>query len=155
LLVKEVMNSEVHAVPPSTSVQTVAALMREKRIGAIVVAQERKALGIVTDRDLAVRVLAAGLVGSTSVSTVMSRELISCRPGDDVNEALRVMRIHQVRRTPVVSRERLVGIVSLCDIATQTAQYDDIEITLADLCERTTTIKLSEYEHRQLESRHI
>jgi CBS domain-containing protein len=158
VLVDEIMNRNVHAVSPETTVQDAANLMREHRIGAVVVTVGDRVLGMITDRDLAIRVLGAGLPASVSVELVMSGEAVSCAPDDDLKEALRIMRVHNIRRTPVVSEDRLVGVISLCDIATRALEQADVEMTLADLCERNelgTNGELATDEHRQLEERHI
>lgn len=155
MLVDDIMNKEPHVVPPDAAVQTVAELMRDYGIGAIIVAINQRPLGIVTDRDLTLRVLGAGLPGETPVRSVMSRGTVCCAPGDAVEEALRVMRVHQIRRTPVTQSGRLVGIVSLCDIATKAMKLRDVEMTFADLCERGTRKESSSSDHRKLESRHI
>lgn len=160
MLVRDIMNRVVQTVPPDASVQTVAALMRDQDIGAVVVVLGKQLVGIVTDRDLTIRVLGADLPASTQVVAVMSGEAICCAPDDDVKEVLRIMRLHQVRRTPVATKDRVVGIISLCDIAIRATDYDDIEMTFADLCDRATKSPSGEMEgdaqeHRELESRHI
>ena len=93
------------------------------------VALGKQLVGIVTDRDLTVRVLGGDLPSKTQVVEVMSGETICCAPDDDIKEVLRIMRLHQVRRTPVVSKGRVVGIISLCDIAIRATDYDEIEMT--------------------------
>jgi CBS domain-containing protein len=79
---------------------------------------EEKLVGMITDRDITTRVVAESAVPeTTSVGDVYSRDLISVEPNSDLDEALRLMARHQVRRLPVVENDRLVGMVAQADIA--------------------------------------
>jgi CBS domain-containing protein len=96
--------------------------MRDEAVGSVPVADDRqRLLGIITDRDVALRVVAEGRnPGGTMVQEVMTRDPITCRPDDDVRHALEGMAQHQVRRMPVVGDDgRLLGIISQADIATR------------------------------------
>lgn len=116
--VSEIMTTEVVAVTPSTSVQEAARLMRDADIGDVLVAEEGRPLGILTDRDIAVRVVARGLNPSQArVGDFMSTNLFTGSPNQDVEEAAGLMGEQQIRRLPIVENGRLVGIVSLGDIA--------------------------------------
>ena len=107
---------------PGDTVQKAAQLMKVENIGPIpVIVDEnnRTLVGILTDRDLALRVVAEGRdPGSTTVKDVMTTGAISCRAGDDLQEALYAMERFQIRRIPVVnSNEEIVGIIAQADIA--------------------------------------
>ena len=108
---------------PGDTVQKAAQLMRAQDIGPIPVIvgkQNRTLLGILTDRDLALRVVAEGRGGDTLVGDVMTTGAISCRADDDIREALYAMEKHQLRRIPVVdSNEEIIGIIAQADIATR------------------------------------
>jgi CBS domain-containing protein len=102
-----------------------ARIMRAEDVGAVPVCmnrQTRKLVGIVTDRDIAVYVVAKGRdPNRTQVASVMTRNPFTCRPEDDLETALDVMESHQVRRIPVVDEDgRLVGIIAQADVATRT-----------------------------------
>lgn len=103
----------------SDSVRDCAALMRDEEIGFVPVCnQSGEPLGAVTDRDLAIRVLAEGRSGDERVSSCMTRDVVSCRLGDELKDAERLMREHQLSRIMVCDDDgRLRGVISLADIA--------------------------------------
>ena len=113
----------VYALPDDT-VENVAQLMKKEDIGPVPVIdneQNKSLVGIVTDRDLALKVVAEGRdPQTTKVEEVMTRKLITCRPDDDVESAMKAMAQYQLRRIPVVDNDdRLVGIISQADVATR------------------------------------
>ena len=120
----EVMTENpVYALPDDT-VEKVAQLMKKEDIGPVPVVdneQNKRLVGIVTDRDLALKVVAEGRdPQTTKVEEVMTRKLITCRPEDDVESAMKAMAQYQLRRIPVVDNDdRLVGIISQADVATR------------------------------------
>ncbi|HVR85306.1 MAG TPA: CBS domain-containing protein [Planctomycetota bacterium] len=115
----DLMTRPVEVVPPNMSVRKVAALMKERNIGVYPVCEEKSLLGIVTDRDLALRVLAEGRNPETTrVEEIMSTDVVSCGPEDRIDEVLKMMANRQVRRIPVLSRHgELVGLVTLGKVA--------------------------------------
>ncbi|MES4888696.1 CBS domain-containing protein [Streptomyces sp. NPDC096012] len=118
--IREVMTAAPVTVGPQTSVVEVARIMRDQGIGVVLVAENEELRGLVTDRDLVVRVLAeGGNVGDRTVAEACSRELITVSPDDDVNRVVELMRQHAVRRLPVVEEDHPVGIVSLGDLAVE------------------------------------
>jgi CBS domain-containing protein len=118
--IREVMTTAPVTVGPQTSVVEVARIMRDQSIGVVLVAENEELRGLVTDRDLVVRVLAeGGNVGDRTVAEACSRELVSVSPDDDVNRVVELMRQHAVRRLPVVEEGHPVGIVSLGDLAVE------------------------------------
>ncbi len=106
------------------TVAKAAQLMKNENVGSVPVIdneQTKQLIGIVTDRDLALKIVAEGRnASSTQVELVMRRDLIMCREGDDLQAALAAMGKHQVRRIPIVNgQNRLVGIIAQADIATR------------------------------------
>jgi CBS domain-containing protein len=117
-----IMSESPTVCVPTDSVVEVARLMKESDVGSIPVVEDRTdmhLIGIVTDRDLTLRVLAEGLdAGSTNVVDVVSRNVVTVGPDDDIDRAIDAMGEHQVRRIPVVGADnRLVGIIAQADIA--------------------------------------
>jgi CBS domain-containing protein len=116
--VGDVMMPEVRSITPDTSVQHAARLMREEDVGSLPVVEGERVIGVVTDRDIAVRAVADGKGPETTVAEVASRDVVSVRPEQDLDEALGLMAQHQVRRLPVVEQDgRLVGIFAQADAA--------------------------------------
>jgi len=115
------MTSKPASCTPQDTVDKAAQLMKSKDVGPIPVVSddEKRVVGIVTDRDLTIKVLAEGRdPKATLVDDVMTRYPICCRENDDLNSALRAMSMHQVRRVPVVDKNyRLLGIISQADVA--------------------------------------
>jgi len=123
----EVMTSNPACCLPTDMVSDAAELMRRENIGAIpvIVSQEtRKLVGIITDRDLALRIVAEGVdAKSTTVEVAMTHTVITCLAYDDLQKALDAMAEQQLRRIPVVDNDnRLVGIISQADVATRAGQ---------------------------------
>jgi CBS domain-containing protein len=116
--IKEVMTSEVRACEPTATVADVAKLMAQENVGPIPVVEDGRLIGIVTDRDIVVNVVAQGKdVNSTTVGDIASRDVVTISPDQDMDEALSLLAQHQVRRLPVVDGDRLIGIVAQADIA--------------------------------------
>lgn len=117
--VHEIMTARARCIGPNNSLVEAAGLMRELDVGALPVCDEDRLAGMVTDRDLVVRGMAEGRDPyAATVREVMSEGVLSIQADQDVEEAARLMQEKQVRRLPVISREkRLVGIVSLGDLA--------------------------------------
>jgi CBS domain-containing protein len=116
--VHDAMTEDPSSIDQSASVVEAARLMREQDIGSLPITDGEKLVGMITDRDITTRVVAdAADPQMTSVGDVYSGELISIEPDNDLDEALRLMARHQVRRLPVVESGKLVGIVAQADIA--------------------------------------
>jgi CBS domain-containing protein len=108
-------------------VSEAAELMKNENIGSIPVIeneQTKKLVGIVTDRDLTLKIVAAGLdAKSTKVEAVMTSKVVTCLAGDDLQKALDAMAEHQLRRIPIVDNNyRIVGIIAQADVATRVDQ---------------------------------
>lgn len=116
--VSEVMTREVQTVQPDQPVQEAANFMLSADAGSIPVTEGERLIGMITDRDIAVRGIAKGFGPDTLVRELMTGELITARVDDDVADVASKMSETQVRRLPVVdSDERLCGIVSLADLS--------------------------------------
>jgi CBS domain-containing protein len=120
----EVMTKNPVYCLPDDMVAKVAQLMQRENIGSIPVIeneQTQKLVGIVTDRDLALKVVAKGQdANSTKVEAVMTHKVVTCRAGDDLQMALDAMAEHQLRRIPIVDNDnKIVGIIAQADVATR------------------------------------
>jgi CBS domain-containing protein len=133
--VSEIMSSDVQVVAPDDSLRAAAQLMQDRDVGALPVCEGNTLLGIVTDRDIAVRGVAGGLdPDQDRVSDVMTDGVEVCTADDDAQDVMRLMGELQVRRLPVVDGDgRLMGIVSLADLATR--QSADIDRTVREISE--------------------
>lgn len=118
MVAKDIMKTNVVTVPPSTPVVEAATIMREENIGSlVVVGVDKRLLGIITDRDIVVSVVANGKSPlDVSVGEVMTSQLITVQENESVFEILRVLGKNSIRRVPVLRRGRLVGIVSVDDL---------------------------------------
>ncbi|WP_374658684.1 CBS domain-containing protein [Phenylobacterium sp.] len=116
--VSEVMTAQVATAKPTTSVKEVARMMSEIDTGVIPISEDGKVLGVVTDRDIVVRVVASGGSFDAAASEVMSEDVQSCREDDNLADATAKMGAQQVRRLVVLNEAgRLTGILSLGDVA--------------------------------------
>jgi len=117
--VKDMMHKGAEYVAPNAKLQVIAKKMRDYDVGAIPVCEGGKTIGMVTDRDIAVRALANGKDLSTlEAKDVMSKDVIFCRDTEEAEAAIRIMEDNKVRRLPVLNEaKKLVGMVSLGDIS--------------------------------------
>lgn len=117
--VKELMTAPVSTARPETSLGEIARTMREQDIGFVPICEDEKLVGIVTDRDIVLRIVADGRDARTATAgEVMSADVFHCFEHDSIKEAARLMSERQVRRLVVLSsEEKIVGVVSLGDIA--------------------------------------
>ena len=116
--VRDAMTEDPRSIGQSASVVEAALLMRQEDIGSLPITSDEKLVGMITDRDITTRVVAAAAdPQTTSVADVYSQDIVSVEPDNDLEEALQLMARHQVRRLPVVENGRLVGIVAQADIA--------------------------------------
>ena len=129
-----IMTKSVRTASPGMSVREVGALMREGDMGAVPVVDSGKLIGIVTDRDIVVRVVAEGKGPETSVSEAMTADLFTVTPDDFVFEAIRLMGDKQVRRVPVINESgELAGIIAMADVALETEDEREIAETLEEI----------------------
>ena len=118
--IRDVMSKDVQVARPEDTLQNVAGRMAAGDFGFIPVADGENLVGALTDRDIAVRAVAAGAAPNARVVEFLSRDALVVRADDDLKIALDLMSSRQVRRLPVVDKDgRLVGVVSLGDLSTR------------------------------------
>jgi CBS domain-containing protein len=137
--IQEIMSRDLSTVTPDATVREAALLMKREEVGFLPVvssSDSRKLVGVVTDRDIAIRCIATGRDGDCRVSEVMSSgPVATCRQTDDVEHLMSSMRSEQVRRIPIVDdRGSLVGIVSQADIVRK-ARGGQPEATISQISE--------------------
>lgn len=124
---RDIMTPDPTCCLTTDTVEQAAQIMRDENVGSVPVVSDKTnkgLLGIVTDRDLAIKVLAGGREArTTTVADVMTSDVVSVQPDDDINRAMQLMAQHQVRRIPVVDgNNNLVGIIAQADVATLVEQ---------------------------------
>ena len=117
--ISEIMTRDPELIDPTSSIRDAAQRMKNEDIGALPVGENDRLIGMVTDRDITMRAVAEDRPpSSTSVREVMSEKIYYCFEDDDVEDAAKCMADNQVRRLPILNRDkRLTGIVSLADLA--------------------------------------
>jgi CBS domain-containing protein len=117
--IREIMTADPSTIEPDQSVVEAAKIMKQEDAGVVPVTENGRLTGMVTDRDIAIRVVAEGKdPRSIAVREVASQNLVTIDPEQDLDEALRLMAQHKVRRLPVVEEDgRLVGVVAQADVA--------------------------------------
>jgi CBS domain-containing protein len=137
--IKDIMTKDPATVTPNATVREAARLMQREDTGILPVVEEgsKKLLGVITDRDIAIRVVAEGRDVNTPVSDVMSTgRLVTLQPGADVEDAMEKMADEQVRRIPLVDdRGMLVGIVAQADIVRKVRDDRKAERTVEKISE--------------------
>lgn len=116
--ISEVMTTDVKIADPNRTIQDAAKLMDKNDCGSLPVGEADRLVGMITDRDIVIRAVAAGLPASTPIRDVMTKEMKYCHENDDIEDVARNMGEVQMRRLPVLNAEkRIVGIVSIGDLA--------------------------------------
>lgn len=135
--IQDVMTRDPRCVTPDASAREAAQIMREEDVGIVPVVEGSRLVGLVTDRDLAVRLVADGRDGNTTVRDVMSSQRIAtCRPDEDLERAMETMAREQVRRIPIVDeRGALVGIVAQADVVRKASDDRKAEETVERISE--------------------
>src|SRR3954471_17965636 len=138
--IQDIMTREPSCVTPDATVREAAQVMGREDVGIVPVIagqSDKKLLGVVTDRDIAIRCVAEGKDGSCRVRDVMSADdLATCSQNDDVESVMGAMQMEKVRRIPIVDeRGSLVGIVSQADVATKARNESAVEDTIERISE--------------------
>ena len=115
--IRDAMTTTPASLPANSTVAYAAQQMRDLDIGDVLVEQEGRLAGIVTDRDLVVRAIAEGRAVTSTLGDIVSSEVVCITPADTPDDAIRLMRERALRRVPVVENGKPVGIVSLGDLA--------------------------------------
>jgi CBS domain-containing protein len=136
--VNELMTREVRTVTPDHSLQDAARLMSMIDAGFLPVADDDHLVGTITDRDIAIRAVAEGKGPETPVRDIMTRDVKYCFEDEDMEDVVQNMGNIQVRRLPVVDRnKRLVGVLSLGDMAIDSVSADAAETALSGISQPT------------------
>ena len=133
--VSDVMTANPRTLSPNDTIQSAARIMKEEDAGVVPIVENGKLVGMVTDRDIVIRAVAEGSPGSKPVREIASGNIVCTQPGMSVRDAAKLMGEHQIRRLPVVENERLVGIVSLGDIAVKEGKDSRTGDTLENISE--------------------
>ena len=133
MLIREVMTESVVTAEPGTSVREIAELMRERNVGSVVLVEDGKPIGFITDRDLAVSVLADGRDPSDHAGDHASVPVVTVAADSGVEDAAELMVRHGIRRLPVVDGDRLRGIVTLDDLAVRTGDLHLAQSMLSEI----------------------
>ena len=146
--VGDIASRPLIAAGPGASAADVGALMRDRDVGCVVLLDQGRLAGLVTDRDLAVTAVAAGRdPRATPVSDLGSRAVVTCPEDADLAEAIRLMRVHQVRRLVVVAPEGPVALVAVSDLARAAEgerELEDVCLLLADISSGRVALPPSE-----------
>lgn len=118
MTVQQVMTTDPIVMSSDSSASQAARIMSDRQIGTVVVMDHGRPFGMVTDRDITLRVVAAGKDPSvTAIAEICSREIASVRPDQPIDDATKVMKSHDVKRILVMADDRVAGIISLGDLA--------------------------------------
>ncbi len=131
--VKDIMTRDIACISADSPVERAAQLMKQYNVGSIPVCDGEKVIGIVTDRDIALRHVAGAETHGQQISGIMTRNPVVGTPDMEAGDAAQLMGQRQIRRLPIVERGTLVGIVALGDISAQPALQNNAENALHDI----------------------
>ena len=135
---KELMSRDVQVISPDMSIKEAAIKMRDGDFGMMPVGEDDRMIGTLSDRDIVIRAVADGLDADTKVRDVMSEGVAWAYEDDSVENAAMIMSEWQVRRLPVVDRDkRLVGIVALGDFAVESSDIQPVAEALSEISQHT------------------
>lgn len=117
--IRDIMSTDVQTAAPSDTIQAVAQRMASGDFGFVPVVDGGRLVGTITDRDLAIRAVAAGASPDTPVSDVMTHDVVACSDDEDPKAVLDLMGSKQIRRLPILKDGQLAGVVSLGDLSTK------------------------------------
>lgn len=139
--VKDIMTKNVASLNPEDTVEHAAQLMKEYNIGSLPVCNEEKVIGIITDRDIAIRSSAEGEnVQKQTVRDIMTSNPVTIKSDIDVEDAARIMSERQIRRLPVVESSNLVGMLSLGDVSVESGSNETAGEALSNISEPSTPL---------------
>lgn len=134
--VMDVMTKNVATLNRNDSIQRAAQLMSQYNVGSIPICENNKVVGVITDRDIALRNVAQGLDNNMKVGDAMTSNPVLANKDMDINDAARIMSERQIRRLPVEENQNVVGIVSLGDIAIEPKHDDEAQRALSGISEQ-------------------
>ncbi|ABZ85605.1 cbs domain protein, putative [Heliomicrobium modesticaldum Ice1] len=133
---REIMTRSVSAVRPDETIIEAAKIMMRLNVGAVPVVEGQKCVGIITDRDIVLRVVAKGMdPRGTTIQSAMTKDPITGTPDMDIHAAADLMSDRQIRRLPIIENDRLVGIVSLGDLAVTNIYRNEAGDALGEISE--------------------
>jgi CBS domain-containing protein len=135
------MSKDIACLRSDDTIERAAQLMKQYNCGSIPVCTKDKIIGIVTDRDIAVRSIASGQDTHQQVGKVMTQDVVFASPEMEVNDAARLMSDRQIRRLPIVENNSLIGIVALGDISLEPVCQDSAEDALKNISMPGTNIR--------------
>jgi CBS domain-containing protein len=116
--IRDAMTAKPTTIEPTTSATEAARIMKSQDVGSLPIVENDRLVGVVTDRDLAIRLVAEGKSGDTAVGEIASKDVVTVDPQQTLEEATRLMAEHQLRRLPVCEEDgKLVGILAQADVA--------------------------------------
>ena len=131
---KDVMSHDVQVIGPDGTIREAAQKMLQGNFGMMPVEENDYMIGVISDRDIAIRAIAEGKDANTKVRDIMSRDVLVANENDSVKDASSLMSKHQIRRLPVVNAEKkLVGIVALGDFAVKSQDLDAAADALSEI----------------------
>ena len=131
---KDVMSHKVQVIGPEGTIREAAQKMLQGDFGMMPVEENDYMIGVISDRDIAIRAIAEGKDANTKVRDIMSREVIVAYENQSVKDASSLMSKHQIRRLPVVNAEKkLVGMVALCDFAVESGDMEAAAHALSEI----------------------
>jgi CBS domain-containing protein len=149
ILVRHAMTESPQTARPDLNAADAAALMRDLDVGVIPVAEDERLLGLVTDRDLVLRVLAERKDPmEVRLGDIATKSPVTVSPDERLSAARDLMSQHRIRRLPVMKGEQLVGILSLGDVAQADASERAVGETLEEISESPSTTEVSDYPER-------
>jgi len=128
LSAKEIMNPNVVSVGPNETLREISELMNKQKIGSVVVIDNDKAVGIITERDFATKIMIKPYFSDTKVSDVMSSPVIYVSPNQSVADIIDIMANREIRKIPVIDNGKIVGIVSGTEFLRLFVQTTDDDI---------------------------
>ncbi len=124
--VRDIMSTDVSWVDPSAKLTDIAKLMKDKDVGSVPVVQNNTVKGIITDRDIVIRVISEGKdTNQVTADQVMSADPVVIEESESIDRAADIMFEYQIKRLPVVKNDKLVGIISLGDLAVESIHVDE------------------------------
>ena len=140
-IIKDIMSEDIECCSLLDNMYEVAVKMKELNVGAIPIVDEKRLVGMITDRDIVIRGVAEKNPGSTKVEKIMSDQLVTVTCDTTTSQAAKLMAQHQIRRLPVVEGDNLIGIVSLGDFATHQLTDEQAGNALSDISEQNDHIQ--------------
>jgi len=138
MIVNDIMSKDIVSLSSEDSIERAAQIMKQFDVGSIPVCNQEKLIGIVTDRDITLRSVAAGTNSNQQkISDVMTSNPVTGTPDMDIQDAARIMSEQQIRRLPIIQNNNLVGIVSLGDISLEPKFQNNAEDALKNISEPT------------------